>query len=151
MNIAERLWGRSQTTALQKLDRKRFSSDEEYLLAAAKLDMEHRSPEFQAAYNRVSHEFKRQQEAERRKQEDAEWDRLMKTTKLDEERQKHAMERASEAVARDLAARRIFAKDVAKKTDEYRKQFEEEELRSKVAGIMMNNSFRQSFTSLDEE
>ena len=151
MNIAERLWGRSQTTALQKLDRKRFSSDEEYLLAAAKLDMEHRSPEFQASYKRVSHEFKRQQEAERRKQEDAEWNRLMKTTKLDEERQKHAMERASEAVARDLAARRIFAKDVAKKTDEYRKQFEEEELRSKVAGIMMNNAFRQSFTSLDEE
>lgn len=151
MNIAERLWGRSQTTALQKLDRKRFSSDEEYLLAAAKLDMEHRSPEFQASYKRVSHEFKRQQEEERRKQEDAEWDRLMKTTKLDEERQKHAMERASEAVARDLAARRIFAKDVAKKTDEYRAQFEEEELKSKVAGIVMNNAFRQSFTGLDEE
>ena len=31
MNIAERLWGRSQTTALQKLDRKRFSSDEEFM------------------------------------------------------------------------------------------------------------------------
>ena len=73
MNIAERLWGRSQTTALKKLDRKNFSSDEEYLLAAAKLDMEHRSPEFQESYKRVSHEFKRQQEVERRKQEDAEW------------------------------------------------------------------------------
>ena len=61
------------------------------------------------------------------------------------------MERASEAASRDLAAKRIFAKDIAKKTDEYRKQFEDEELRSKEAGIMMNNAFRQSFANTDDE
>ena len=151
MNYAERLWGRRPTQTLQQLDRKQFSSDEEYLLAAARLEMERKTPEFQAAYSAVSREFKKQHEKERKERESAEYEQLMKTVKLSEYEQKRAMERASEAASSDLAAQRIFARDIAKKTEEYLAQFEAEERKGKVTNMMMDNALRRMAKNMNDE
>lgn len=101
--FAKRLSG-NQESALDALNRADYASDEDYLDACAKLHLERNSPEYVAAYRKVSAEYQQRRDQEQRAAQQARYNELSKTVTLDYMDRKNVERKAREAAQRDLAA-----------------------------------------------
>ena len=139
--ITKRLSG-TQGSALDALNRADYASDEDYLDACAKLHVERSSPEYAAAYRKVSAEYQMRCEKEQRKAQRARYDELSKTVTLDYVDKQNVERKAREAAQHDLAAKRITLDGMGAAIEKYAGQYTTEAKQEKTSRQLFNEMIR---------
>lgn len=135
-------------SVLDSMKRENFNSDEEFLDAATKAELERQSPEYREIRSRLERELNQRREREAKKAEAERYAAIRSTAKLNELDQKNIDARAQELAKRDLAANRINVSGLAAAIMQHAEKLTEECLNEKAASQMMNENIRQSLRGL---
>lgn len=139
--IAQRLTG-GNFNALDAVSREDFPDDESYLRAATKIQLERSTPEYQRAYASLAAEYSKRQEEKQRAANEERYKELSRTVQLDSVELGNVEKKAREAAQRDLAAKRITVAGMGAAIEKYAAQFEEDERKSKIGRVMINELIR---------
>ncbi len=119
-----------------------FTDDDALLDAATRAEMERSSPEYKAIRARLTRELEAKRDRERRAQYTRAFEETLSTTNLNDFEQKQVDERSLEMAQRDLAAGRIFSRDVGKRAAEYAEKLSDEAKRTKASNSAFNSLIR---------
>ena len=122
--------GFDRSSALDLVNREAFASNEAYLDAATKAELERSSPEYRAARNRLKAEYRARQEDEQRAAQKETYKTLRAEVTLDD------------LARRDLVANRIGASELGKTIERYAKELGEKRKSEKAASAMFNAVLR---------
>lgn len=139
--ITQRLTG-GNFNALDAVSREDFPDDESYLRAATKIQLERSTPEYQRAYASLAAEYSKRQEEKQRAANEERYKELSRTVQLDSVEMGKVEAKAREAAQRDLAAHRITVAGMGAAIEKYAAQFEEDERKSKIGRVMINELIR---------
>lgn len=139
--ITQRLTG-GNFNALDAVSREDFPDDESYLRAATKIQLERSTPEYQRAYASLAAEYSKRQEEKQRAANEERYKELSRTVQLDSVEMGKVEAKAREAAQRDLAAHRITVAGMGAAIEKYAAQFEEDERKSKIGRVMINEVIR---------
>lgn len=128
--------------ALDAVNRDDFPDDESYLRAATKVQLERSTPEYQRAYASLAAEYSKRQEEKQREANKKRYEELARDVRLDSVEMGKVEAKAREAAQRDLAAKRINLSGVGAAIEKYAAQFEEDERKSKIGRVMINELIR---------
>lgn len=112
--------GLDLSSALDLVKRSDYDSDEAYLDACARAEMERSSPEYRAARSRLKAEYRARQETEQRKAQDGAYKTIRANVSLDNLDRRNIDEQAADLARRDLAANRIPASELGATIERYR-------------------------------
>lgn len=129
-------------SALDLVRRSDYATDEQYLDAAAKAELERANPEYRAARSRLKREYLARQEAEQRESQKALYKVVRANTGLDSLDRRNIDQQASELARRDLAANRIAASELGATIEQYAKKLSEERKNERAAGQVFNMLLR---------
>ena len=119
-----------------------YDSDEAYLDACTRAEMERSSPEYRAARSRLKAEYRARQEAEQRKAQAENYKAIRSSVSLDSVDQHSIDEEAADLARRDLAANRIAASELGKAIERYAQELSEKKKDSKASNALFNAMLR---------
>ena len=135
------------TNPLDLLDPKDFKSTGDYLAAAAELHMRRQSPEFRDAYGRMLAEFSDRQMQAARESAHAEYEQILRKTRLNEAEEKKVNEKAAQLIQADISAGRVARDQVVSKTNQYVEQLTKQAVADKANRTHFNKLFREAMGS----
>ena len=136
--------GLRQSSVLDTLSRSNFASDDAFLDAAAKMELERSSPEYRAIRRRLEREYEARREHDEKEQNSKRYQELRSTAKLSSLDTQEVDTEATERARRDLAAGRIRASELAPTIENYAKDLTEKRKDTLASNAMMNELLRQS-------
>lgn len=134
--------GLDLSSALDLVKRSDYDSDEAYLDACARAELERSSPEYRAARSRLKAEYRARQEAQERKAQAENYKAIRSSVSLDSVDQHNIDEEAAELARRDLAANRIVASELGKAIAKYAQELSEKKKDSKASNALFNAMLR---------
>lgn len=134
--------GLDLSSALDLVKRGDYDSDEAYLDACTRAEMERSSPEYRAARSRLKAEYRARQEAEQRKAQAENYKAIRSSVSLDSVDQHSIDEEAADLARRDLAANRIAASELGKTIERYAQELSEKKKDSKASNALFNAMLR---------
>lgn len=137
----------NRPTALEAIKRSDYKTDDEYINALAVYEYEttHVDPrlaELRRKYSRLVYE---ENEAKRKAEQEAEYERIREKTRLDYSEQEAVEKAAADEAARLYNAGKVEAKDIAKTAADLKKQMEDKAIRTKAGGTFFNQIIRQEY------
>lgn len=130
------------SSALDLVNRSDYDSDEAYLDAAAKAELERSSPEYRSARSRLKAEYRARQEKEQRAAQNEAYKSIRAEVSLDDLDRRTIDGQAAGLARRDLAANRITASELGKTIERYAKELGEKRKSEKAASAMFNAVLR---------
>lgn len=140
--LAARALGADQPSVFEMVDRANYTSDEEYLDAVTKMELERKSPEYQEVYRRLAREYRAQQEETERKEQEAAYQEIRAQVQLNSMDKKEIDREATAMARRDLAAGKISASDLGKAIEGHAKQLSEKRKEEKAGNQLFNSVIR---------
>lgn len=134
--------GLDQPSALDLVSRRDYSSDEAYLDAAVKAELERSNPEYQAIRRRLAAEYRERNEETERKAQAEKYKEIRSNVQLWDTDIRAIDAEAAEMARRDLAAGRIGASEVGKTIEKYAKELTEKRKDTKAANQHFNEILR---------
>ena len=128
----------------EELKRSDFTSDDAYLDALTKRELERSSPEYREARKRIEAEYTRQQEAEQRKADAERMAEIRKTVRISDYEKNNIDREAYEMAKRDLANNKISRAGFADAVIKHAEELEERLKTSKATDISMNEMLRNA-------
>ena len=141
MKLSERL-GLNQESIFDLLNRADFDSDDAYLDALTKLEMERRSPEYREIRRQLAGAYEAMNEEKVRQQQNEDFQRFRAAVQLDHLDKKNIDTEARRLAEADLAAGKISAGGMGAAIMEHSKALEGQKLDQKAANAQMNAMFR---------
>lgn len=139
---AKAAFGFDLSSALDLVKRGDYDSDEVYLDACTRAELERSSPEYRAARSRLKAEYRARQEAEQRKAQAENYKAIRSSVSLDSVDQHSVDEEAADLARRDLAANRIAASELGKAIERYAQELSEKKKDSKASNALFNAMLR---------
>ena len=146
--FAARALGADQPSAFEMVDRANYASDEEYLDAVTKMELERKSPEYQEVYRRLAREYRAQQEETERKEQEAAYQEIRAQVQLNSMDKKEIDSEATAMARRDLAAGKISASDLGKAIEGHASQLAEKRKNEKAGNQLFNAIIRGSVENM---
>ena len=128
-------------SALDLVNRSDYDTDEQYLDACARAELERSSPEYRAARSRLKAEYHARQEEQERKAQSENYKAIRSSVSLDSV-DKHNIEEAAALARRDLSANRIAASDLGATIEKYAAELTEKAKDSKASSALFNAMLR---------
>lgn len=135
---AKAAFGFDMSSALDLVKRSDYDSDEAYLDAAAKAELERSSPEYRAARSRLKAEYRARQEKEQRTAQNEAYKSIRAEVLLDALDRRKIDEQAADLARRDLAANRIAASELGRTVERYAQKLGEKRKDEKASGALFN-------------
>ena len=139
--IAERL-GFDQPSAFDLVDRSKYATEDAYLDALVKADMERNNPEYQATRRRLAAEYRERQEREQRAKQESAYKEIRSTVQLDDLDRREIDTEAAEKARRDLAAGKISTSDLGSSIENYAKELTEKRKDTRASNQLINAMLR---------
>ena len=139
---AKAAFGFDMSSALDLVKRSDYDSDEAYLDAAAKAELERSSPEYRAARSRLKAEYRARQEKEQRTAQNEAYKSVRAEVLLDALDRRKIDEQAADLARRDLAANRIAASELGRTVERYAQKLGEKRKDEKASGALFNAMLR---------
>ena len=139
---AKAAFGFDMSSALGLVKRSDYDSDEAYLDAAAKAELERSSPEYRAARSRLKAEYRARQEKEQRTAQNEAYKSIRAEVLLDALDRRKIDEQAADLARRDLAANRIAASELGRTVERYAQKLGEKRKDEKASGALFNAMLR---------
>lgn len=139
---AKAAFGFDMSSALDLVKRSDYDSDEAYLDAAAKAELERSSPEYRAARSRLKAEYRARQEKEQRTAQNEAYKSIRAEVSLDALDRRKIDEQAADLARRDLAANRIAASNLGRTIERYAQKLGEKRKDEKASGALFNAMLR---------
>ena len=139
---AKAAFGFDMSSALDLVKRSDYDSDEAYLDAAAKAELERSSPEYRAARSRLKAEYRARQEKEQRTAQNEAYKSIRAEVLLDALDRRKIDEQAADLARRDLAANRIAASELGRTVERYAQKLGEKRKDEKASGALFNAMLR---------
>lgn len=139
---AKAAFGFDMSSALDLVKRSDYDSDEAYLDAAAKAELERSSPEYRAARSRLKAEYRARQEKEQRTAQNEAYKSIRAEVLLDALDRRKIDEQAADLACRDLAANRIAASELGRTVERYAQKLGEKRKDEKASGALFNAMLR---------
>lgn len=139
---AKAAFGFDMSSALDLVKRSDYDSDEAYLDAAAKAELERSSPEYRAARSRLKAEYRARQEKEQRAAQNEAYKSIRAEVSLDALDRRTIDEQAADLARRDLAANRIAASELGRTVERYAAELGEKRKNEKASAAMFNAMLR---------
>lgn len=140
---AKAAFGFDMSSALDLVKRSDYDSDETYLDAAAKAELERSSPEYRAARSRLKAEYRARQEKEQRTAQNEAYKSIRAEVSLDALDRRKIDEQAADLARRDLAANRIAASELGRTVERYAQKLGEKRKDEKASGALFNAMLRR--------
>mgnify|MGYP004660449377 FL=1 len=134
--------GFDRSSALDLVNREAFASDEDYLDAATKAELERSSREYRAARSRLKAEYRARQEDEQRAAQKETYKTIRAEVTLDDLDRRTIDEQAVSLARRDLVANRIGASELGKTIERYAKELGENRKSEKASAALFNAVLR---------
>ena len=139
---AKAAFGFDMSSALDLVKCSDYDSDEAYLDAAAKAELERSSPEYRAARSRLKAEYRARQEKEQRTAQNEAYKSIRAEVLLDALDRRKIDEQAADLARRDLAANRIAASELGRTVERYAQKLGEKRKDEKASGALFNAMLR---------
>ncbi len=139
---AKAAFGLDLSSALDLCSRSDYATDEQYLDACARAELERSSPEYRAARSRLKTEFRARQEAQGRKAQAENYKAIRNSVSLDSVDRHNIDAEAAELARRDLAANRIAASELGTTIERYAQELSEKKKDSKASNALFNAMIR---------
>ena len=139
---AKAAFGFDLSSALDLCNRNDYATDEQYLDACARAELERSSPEYRAARSRLKAEFRTRQEEQERKAQGEAYRSIRAGVSLDSLDQRNIDQEAADLARRDLAANRIAASELGATIERYAKELSEKKKDSKASNVLFNAMLR---------
>ena len=139
---AKAAFGFDLPSVFDLLERSDYDSDEAYLDACTRAEMERSSPEYRAARSRLKAEYRQRTEEQERKKQDLAYKTIRAAVTLDSIDQRNIDEKAADLARRDLAAGRIAASGLGDAIAKYAEKLGEERKTEKASAQMFNSMIR---------
>lgn len=130
------------SSALDILKRGDYDSDEAYLDACTRAELERSSPEYRSTRNRLKAEYRARQEAEQRQAQGEAYKAIRAGITLDDLDRRNIDEEAADLARRDLAANRIPASELGATIERYAQELSEKKKDSKASNALFNSMLR---------
>lgn len=130
------------SSALDLVKRGDYDSDEAYLDACTRAELERSSPEYRAARSRLKAEYRARQEEQERKAQAENYRSIRANVALDSLDQRNIDEQAADLARRDLAANRIAASELGKAIEKYAQDLSEQRKDEKASNALFNAMLR---------
>lgn len=139
-------FGFTEKTGIDVLRREDYVTDDDYIEAVAKYDLERMSPEFREARKRAQAQYKAKQEAEAREHEKKILEDSYASVSLSDYDNRQADQIARQRARADLAANKIAGADlgntISKYYDEERKRIKQEKAGNAAMNAMLREQLR---------
>lgn len=129
-------------SALDLVNRSDYDSDEAYLAACARAEMERNSPEYRAVRKRLKAEYRQRTEEQERKTQEEAYRSIRAGVSLDSLDQRNIDQEAADLARRDLAANRIAASELGATIERYAEELSEKKKDSKATNVLFNAMLR---------
>lgn len=139
---AKAAFGLDMPSALDVVARGDFATDEQYLDACTRAELERSSPEFRAARSRLKAEYRARQEEQERKAQAENYKAIRANIGLDSVDKRNIDEQAADLARRDLAANRIPASELGATIERYAQELSEKKKDSKASNALFNAMLR---------
>lgn len=139
---AKAAFGFDLSSALDLVKRDDYDSDEAYLDACTRAELERSSPEYRAARSRLTAEYRARQEEQERKAQAENYKAIRANIGLDSVDKHNIDEEAADLARRDLAANRIAASELGKTIEKYAQELSEKKKDSKASNALFNAMLR---------
>ena len=139
---AKAAFGFDLSSALDLCSRSDFATDEQYLDACTRAELERSSPEYRAARNRLKAEYRARQEEQERKAQAENYKAIRANIGLDSVDKHNIDEEAADLARRDLAANRIPASELGATIERYAQELSEKKKDSKASNALFNAMLR---------
>lgn len=136
------MMGTDQPSVFEIVNRENYATEDAYLDALVKTEMERNSPEYQEARRRLKREYMQRQESENTAKREAKRKEIRASMDLSDYDRKEIDRQAGERARMDLAAGRIGASDLAATIEQYAKKFSEKRKDELTSNQIMNMIFR---------
>ncbi len=130
------------SSALDILKRGDYDSDEAYLDACTRAELERGSAEFRSVRSRLKAEYRARQEEQERKAQAENYKAIRANIGLDSVDKRNIDERAADLARRDLAAGRIAASRLGDAIAKYAEKLGEERKTEKASAQLFNSLIR---------
>lgn len=137
-----RFVGTDQPSVFDVVNRDDFESDDAYLDAVTKVELERMSPEYQAVRRRLSREYAIRNEKAERELQKAAYQEIRANIKLDHLDKRAIDTEASAMARRDLASGKITASQLGTKIEEYASQLTNKRKDEKASNQLINAMIR---------
>ena len=139
---AKAAFGFDLSSVLDLCRRDDYDSDEAYLDACTRAEMERSSPEYRAARGRLKAEYRARQEKEQRAAQGEAYRSIRAAVALDDLERRNIDEEAASLARRDLAANRIAASELGNTIERYAQELSEKKKDSKASNALFNAMLR---------
>lgn len=119
-----------------------YDSDEAYLDACTRAELERSSPEYRAARSRLKVEYQARREEQERKAQSENYKAIRSSVSLDSVDKHNIDEEAAALARRDLSANRIAASDLGATIEKYAAELTEKAKDSKASSALFNAMLR---------
>lgn len=130
------------SSALDLCSRSDFATDEQYLDACTRAELERSSPEYRSVRCRLKSELRARQEAKERKAQAENYKAIRANIGLDSVDKHNIDEEAADIARRDLAANRIPASELGATIERYAQELSEKKKDSKAGNALFNAMLR---------
>lgn len=138
---AKAAFGFDLSSALDLVKRGDYDSDEAYLDACTRAELERSSPEYRAARSRLKAEYHARREEQERKAQSENYKAIRSSVSLDSV-DKHNIDEEAALARRDLSANRIAASDLGATIEKYAAELTEKAKDSKASNALFNAMLR---------
>lgn len=139
---AKAAFGFDLSSALDLCRRDDYDSDEAYLDACTRAELERSSPEYRAARSRLKAEYRQRTEERERKAQAENYKTIRAGISLDDLDRRNIDEQAASLARRDLAAGRITASGLGDAIANYAEKLGEQRKDEKASGQLFNKLLR---------
>ena len=136
------MMGTDQPSVFEIVDRSKYATDDAYLDALVKAEMERSSPEYQEARRRLKRQYMEMQEEKQTTARAAKQKELRAAVELSGYDQREIDQKAGEKARMDLAAGRIGASDLGTAIEQYAKTLSDKKKDELAMNQLMNMIFR---------
>lgn len=128
--------------AVDVISRADYSSDNDYIEACVKYEIEHHSPEYERAVKKVESELSEKRAKEQKEKNENEYKELRKTVKLLPSEESRISAEARRKAEADLLRNKIQEHQFSGACENYAKMLREQALDSKASSILMSRLIR---------
>lgn len=136
------MMGAGQPSVFETVNRNAYATEDAYLDALVKAEMERSSPEYQETRRRLTREYMKMQEQKKTEVRAAKQREIRAAMQLSGFDQREIDTEAANLARRDLAAGRIFASDLGATIEQYAKKLGEKKKDELTMNQLMNMIFR---------
>lgn len=136
------MMGAGQPSVFEIVNRNAYATEDAYLDALVKAEMERSSPEYQETRRRLTREYMKMQEQQQTAARAAKQKEIRAAVKLSGYDQREIDQQAGEKARMDLAAGRIGASDLGATIEQYAKKLGDKKKDELAMNQLMNMIFR---------